>query len=104
MIDGQNFFDQQIRNTLITCDNIRKVATGQGDNYTTGCLLDYCKMIAIDLSKQKAPDADPKAIKQINFIGNLENQSIIFFITEEAKKTVLDFSQGNVKLFKFNLL
>ena len=41
MIDGQNFFDQTIRNHLKTYDNIRKIPTGQGDDYTTGCLLDY---------------------------------------------------------------
>ena len=41
MIDGQNFFDQPIRNNLITYDNIREIATGLGDDYTTGCLLDY---------------------------------------------------------------
>ena len=57
MTDGQNFFDQPIRNKLITYDNVQKLATGQGDDYTTGCLLDYnffknyYKMIAIDLSK-----------------------------------------------------
>ena len=57
MIDGQTFFDQPTRNNLITYDNIRKLSTGQGDDYTTGCLLDYdCfnkyyKMIGIDLSK-----------------------------------------------------
>ena len=57
MIDGRNFFDQLLKNNLITYDNIQKIATGQGDDYTTGCLLDYpyfknCyKMIAIDLSK-----------------------------------------------------
>ena len=57
MTDGQNFFDQPIRNKLITHDNVQKLATGQGDDYTTGCLLDYnffknyYKMIAIDLSK-----------------------------------------------------
>ena len=64
MIDRQNFFDQTIRNNLITYDNIRKIATGQEDDYTTGCLLDYNyfknyhKMIAIDLSKQQGLDAD----------------------------------------------
>ena len=69
MIDQQNFFDQPKRNNFITYDNIRKIATGQGDDYTTGCLLDYIcfknyyKMIAIDLSKQQALDADPKAIQ-----------------------------------------
>ena len=57
MIDGQTFFDQPTRNNLITHDNIRKLSTGQGDDYTTGCLLDcdcfnkYYKMIGIDLSK-----------------------------------------------------
>ena len=40
-IDGQNLFGQPIRNNLITYDNIRKISTGQGDDYTTGCLLDY---------------------------------------------------------------
>ena len=56
------------------------------------------KIIAIDLSKQQALDSDPKAIQQINFTGNLENESTIFFIVEEAKETVLDFSQGTVKV------
>ena len=55
-------------------------------------------MIAIDLSKQQALDADPKAIQQINFTGNLEQQTKIFFIIEEVEETVLDFSQGNVKV------
>ena len=41
MIDGQNFFDKPARNDLMTYDNIRKIATGQRDDYTTGCLLDY---------------------------------------------------------------
>ena len=59
MIDGRNFFDQPIKNDLKTYDNIRKIATGQGDDCTIGCLLDYpyfkkyCKLIAIDLSKHK---------------------------------------------------
>ena len=89
----------------MTCDNIWKIATGQGDDYTNGCLLDYdyfkkwYNMIAIDLSTQQALDTVPKAIQQINFTGNLENYSTIFFITEEAKETVLDFSQGTVKVF-----
>ena len=56
-------------------------------------------MIVIDLSKQQALDADPKAIQQINFTGNLEPQSTILFITEEAKEAVLDFSQETVRVF-----
>ena len=58
------------------------------------------EMIAIDSSKQQALDADPKALQQVRFIGRLENQSSkIFFIIEEAKETVLDFSQESVKVF-----
>ena len=55
------------------------------------------KMIAIDLSNQQELDSDPKAIQQINVTGNLKQQATIFFIVEEAKETVLDFSQGTVK-------
>ena len=78
VINGENFFDQPIKNNKMTYDNIRKIATGQGDDYTTGCLLDYpyfantYKMIAVDLSKKQALDADPRAIQHINFTGNLD--------------------------------
>ena len=90
MIDGKNFFDRPVKNGIRTYNNIRKISTGQGDYYTTGCLLHYnyfkehYKMIAIDLSKQQELD--------------YENQSIIFFIIEEAKETVLDFLERTVKV------
>ena len=100
MINGENFFDQPIKNNEVTYENIRKIATGQGDDYTTGCLLDYpyftdtYKMIAADLSKQQALDADPRAIQQINFTANLDRagNTRVYFILEEAKETILDFS------------
>ena len=106
MIDGKYFFDQPVKNDKITFENIRKIATGQGDDYTTGCLLDhiyfknYYKMIAIDLSKQQALDADPKAIQQINFTANLDRDgnTRFYFILEEAKETVSEFSQETVKV------
>ena len=90
----------------LTYDNIRKIAAGQGDDYATGCLLDYpyCantyKMIAVDLSKQQALNADPRAIQQINFTANLDRagNTRVYFILEEAKETILDFSQGTVKV------
>ena len=90
-----------------TYENIIKITTGQGDDYTTGCLLDYpyfknhYKMIAIDLSKEQALDADPRAIQQINFTRNLDRagNTTMFFIIEEAKETVLNFSEGTVKVF-----
>ena len=78
MINGENYFDQPIKNNKIIYDNIRKIDTGHRDDYTTGCLLDYSyfantyKMIAVDLSKQQALDADPRAIQQINLTGNLD--------------------------------
>ena len=108
MIDGKNFFDQPIKNDKITYENIRKIATGQGDDYTTGCLLDYpyfkdnYKTIAIDLSKQQALDSDPKAIQQINFTANLDRagNTTMFFLLEEAKETVLHLSQETVKYSK----
>ena len=106
MINCENFFHQPIKNNKVTYDNIRKIATGQGDDYTTGCLLDYpsfastYKMIAVDLSKQQALDADPRAIQQINFTVNLDRagNTRVYFILEEAKETILDFSQGTVKV------
>ena len=101
----ENFCDQPIKNNKVTYENIRKIATGQGDDYTTGCLLDYSyfmktyKMIAVDLSKQQALDADPRTIQQINFTANLDRagNTRFYFILEEAKETILDFSKGTVK-------
>ena len=106
MINGENFFNQPIKNNKVTYENIRKIATGQGNDYTTGCLLHYSyfantyKMIAVDLSKQQALDADPRAIQQINFSTNLyrAGNTRVYFILEEAKETILDFSQGIVKV------
>ena len=106
MINGENFFDQPIKNNKVTYENIRKIATGQGDDYTTGCLLDCSyfvetyKMIAVDLSKQQAFDTDPRAIQQINFTAYLDRagNTRVYFILEEAKQTILDFSQGTVKV------
>ena len=83
-IDGRNFFDQPISDDIKTYENIRKIAAGQGDDYTTGCLLDYhyfkenYKMIAIDLSKRKVLDGDPSAIQQINFTRNLDQAAGAF--------------------------
>ena len=93
MINGENIFDQPIKDNKVTYENIRKIATGRGDNYTTGCLLDYpyfkdnYTMIAIDLSKQQALDADPRAIQQINFTAN--------FIERRQYKNLFHF--GRIK-------
>ena len=81
MINGENVFDQSVKDNKVTYENIRKIATGQEDDYTIACLLDYpyfkdtYKMVAVDLSKQQALNADPRAIQQINFTTNLERES-----------------------------
>ena len=106
MIDGRNFFDQPINSMNKAYENIRKIATGKGDDYTTGCLLDYpyfknnYKMIAIDLSRQNELDDDPEAIQEINFKANLDRagNTTIFFFIEDAKQTIFKFSQGTVKV------
>ena len=90
----------------VTYENIRKIATGQEDDYTIVFLLDYpyfkdgYKTIAVDLIKQQALDPDPRANQQINFTENLDRagNTRIYFILEETKETILDFSQRTVKV------
>ena len=99
MIDRKIFFDQPVQSNMRAYDSILKLSTNQRDDPTNGCFLDYdylnnyCKMIAIDLSKQQALDADPKAIQQIHFTGNLhrDEDGTMFVIIKQAKETVLDF-------------
>ena len=73
MIDGKDCYDQPINNLIKQYDEVRNISTGQGDDYTTGCLLDYAyfkdnyRLIAVNLNKQKALDADPRTIRQIIF-------------------------------------
>ena len=86
--------DKTFKNDTITYDNVRKTATGQGDDYTTDFLLhypyfkDHYNMIAIDLSKQQVLDADPKTIQQINFTGNVfrPEDATMFFIIEDTNE------------------
>ena len=93
MINGRNFFGQPIKSMNKTYENIRTIATSRGDEYTTGCFLNYSyfkenyKMIAIDLSKQQALDADPRAIQQINFTANLDRagNTTMLFLIEQGK-------------------
>ena len=108
-IDGRNFYDQSINDSIKQYDEMRKISTGQGDDYTTGCLLDFAyfeknyRLIAADLSKQKALDADPKAIQQIIFTDKIKAteaniRTIIYYILEKSKETKLEFSKGTTKV------
>ena len=103
MIHGRNFFDQPINNDMKTYENNIKNYIVQRDDYMTGCLLDYSnyknyQLIAIDLTKEKTLDVDPKPIQQINFTANLERagNKIMFFVLEEVEEAILDFSQETI--------
>ena len=108
-IDGRNFYDQPINDSIKQYDEIRKISTGQGDDYTTGCLLDFAyfeknyRLIAADLSKQKALDADSRAIQQIIFTGKIKatvanTRVVIVFMLEKSNETVLEFSKGTTRV------
>ena len=114
IINGKNFYGQPINSDKKRYKEIRKLTAGQGEYYTTGCLLDYdCiknyyRLIAIDLSKQKELHADPKTSQQIEFNGKSkssnnridENQFIfVLIIVEKIKEARLKLSQGSVTVF-----
>ena len=108
-IDGRKFYDQPVNDSIKQYDEVRKIFTGQGDDYTTGCLLDYSyfgkkyRLIAADLSKQKALDADSRAIQQIIFTGSIKatvanTRVVIFYVLEKLKETILEFSKGTTNV------
>ena len=104
LIDGKNFFNHPINDSIKQYDEIRKTAIGQGDDYTTGCLLDYqyfkdhYNLIAVDLSKQKELDADSRAIQQIEFYEVLKTNSQVCTALEKSKKAMLEFYKGTAKV------
>ena len=96
-----------INQLIIQLENmmkLEKIATGKGDNYVTGCLLDYnyfkknYQLISVDLSKQRELDAGTRAIQQIEFIGMLKTRSNVFMILEKSKETILEFYKGTAKV------
>ena len=97
MINGKTFLDQPVRDDSRRYDELRHLTLGQGDDYTTGSLLDYkyvkgsYKIIGIDLSKQRFLDADPRAIQQINFTANVPANTRIFYFSKKPKKLFLTF-------------
>ena len=103
-IDSRHFYDQPINDSIKQYDEIRKISTGKGDDYTTGCLLDFSdfeknyRLIAADLSKQKALDADSRAMQQITFIGKTSQASVIYYIYKKSKETILEFLKGTTKV------
>ena len=104
LIDERNFYDQPISDQIRKYDELRKITTGKGDDYTRRWFLDYKyfkdhrQLIAIDLSKQKELDADPRAIQQIDFYGTLDTNLQVLTISEKSKETILEFYKGTSKI------
>ena len=105
IIDGRNFYDNPIESDIEKYRELKKVMIGKGEDYTTGSLLDFSyfdkhyKLVAVDLSKQKELDADPRAIQQIEFKYMLGTNSTIYWVLEKSKETILEFYRGTVKVY-----
>ena len=105
IIDGRNFYDNPIESDIEKYRELEKVMIGKGEDSTTGSLFDFnCfhkhyKLVAVDLSKQKELDADPRAIQQIEFKYMLGTNSTIYWVLETSKKTILEFDKGTVKVY-----
>ena len=103
--DGRNFYDNPIENDIEKYRELTKVMIGKGEDNTTGSLFDFnyfnkhYKLVAVDLSKQKELDADPRAIQQIEFKYMLGTNSTIYWVLEKSKETILDFYNGTVKVY-----
>ena len=101
-----NFYDQTINNFKKYYDEVRKNSIGQGDDYTTGCLLGYeyfkdnYKLIAVGLNKRNALDADPRATQQLVFQGFAGQKLIQYIFLEKSKETVIEFFEGIAKVYK----
>ena len=105
IIDGRNFYDNPIESDIEKYRELKKVMIRKEKDYTTGSLLDKdyfkknYKLVAVDLSKQKELDADPRAIQQIEFKYVLETNSTIYWVLEKSKKTILEFYKGTAKVY-----
>ena len=108
-IDGRIFYDQSINDSIKQYDKVREISTGQGDDYTTGSLLEFYlfwKKLQSNcwwFKQKKALDTDSRAIQQIIFTGKIKSTEentrvIIYYIFEQSKETILEFSKWTTKL------
>ena len=104
LIHGRNLYDQPISDQIKKYHEIKKIATGKGDNYATGCLLDYqyfrdhYQLICCNLSHQNELDADEKSNQQIEFYEKLETNSQVCTVFKKSKETILEFYKGTAKV------
>ena len=107
--EGRNFYDQPINDSTKQQDETRKVSARQGDDYKTGCLLDLAyfekryRLVAADLSKQKALQTDSRAIQQIIFTDKIKatvanTRVMIYYILEQSKERTLQFAKKTTKV------
>ena len=105
IIDGRNFYDNPIESDIEKYRDLKKVMIGKVEDYTTGTLLDFnyfkkhYKLVAVDLSKQKELDADPRAIYQIEFKYMLGTNSTIYLVPEKSKETIVELYKGTAKVY-----
>ena len=105
IINGRNFYDNPIESDIEKYRELKKVMIGKGEDYTTGSLLDFnyfdkhYKLVAVDLSKQKELDADPRAVQQTVFKYMLGTNSTIYWVLKKSKETMLEFEKGTVKVY-----
>ena len=105
IIDGRNFYDNPIESDIQKYRELKNVMIGNGEDNTSGSLFDFnyfdkhYKLVAVDLSKQKELDADPRAIQQIEFKYMLGTNSTIYWVLQKSKETILEFYKGTVKVY-----
>ena len=105
IIDGRNFYDNPIQSDIEKYRELKKVMIGKREDYATGSLLDfnyfdkYYKLVAVDLSKQKELNADPRAIQQTEFKYMLGTNSTIYWVRVKSEETILEFYKGIVKVY-----
>ena len=103
IIDGRNVYDSPIESNIEKYRELKKAMIGKGEDYTTGSLLDFnyfdkhYKLVAVDLSKQKELDANPRAIQQIEFKYMLGTISTIYWVLKKSKETIIEIYKGTVK-------
>ena len=105
IIDGRNFYDNPIESDIEKYRELKKCNDWKIRRLYYRILLDFnyfgkhCKLVAVDLSKQKELDADPRAIQQIEFKYMLGTNSTIYWVLEKSKETILEFYKGTVKVY-----
>ena len=110
LIDGRNFYDQNVNSSIVRYNELLKMTTGRSKGYSTGCLLDYdyyikdFNILGIDLSHQVVFDSNPKINQQIKFVYKLPSSNAdinydLLTVLEKEKQTVLTFSEETVNVY-----